>query len=201
MIAHLSGRLLSKKTHQVILDVQGVGYEVTVSLSTYVALGEEGGPASLSVHTHVREDAIVLYGFHSPQEKELFLYLVSVTGVGPKVAMAMLSGASVEELVRAIRGGDLHRLVAIPGVGRKTAERIVLELREKVLKLAALTEVPEPALLLEKAQIKEDLISALTNLGYPRAAVEKAVSGLLADRTQAPDFEAVLKRALKVLST
>lgn len=200
MIAHLKGTLLSKKPNQVIVDVQGVGYEVNISLSTYQAVGAEGEPVALQIYTYVREDAILLYGFKTSQEKELFLNLIAVTGVGPKLGIAVLSGATAEELINAIRTGDLNRLVAIPGVGRKTAERIVLELREKMLKLAAAADMPEPILLLEKAQMKEDLISALVNLGYPRSAVEKAIGAILADRTQAPDFEAILKRALKVLT-
>ena len=200
MIAHLKGTLLSKKPNQVIVDVQGVGYEVNISLSTYQAVGAEGEPVALQIYTYVREDAILLYGFKTSQEKELFLNLIGVTGVGPKLGIAVLSGAMSEELINAIRTGDLNRLVAIPGVGRKTAERIVLELREKMLKLAAAADMPEPVLLLEKAQMKEDLISALVNLGYPRSAVEKAVGAILADRTQAPDFEGILKRALKVLT-
>lgn len=200
MIAHLKGLLLSKKTNQVIMDVHGVGYELTVSLSTSQSIAEEGEPATLHVHTHVREDAILLYGFKTFQEKELFLNLIGVTGVGPKLGIALLSGATPEDLINAIRTKNIQRLVAIPGVGRKTAERIVLELREKMLKLAAAADLPEPVQLLEKAQMKEDILSALVNLGYPRLAIEKVLTPILADRSQTPDFETILKRALKVLA-
>ncbi|MBI1747555.1 MAG: Holliday junction branch migration protein RuvA [Acidobacteria bacterium] len=200
VIAHLRGILFSKKPNQVILDVHGVGYELNISLSTFQRMGAEGEAVSLHVYTHVREEAILLYGFQSISEKEVFLHLLTVTGVGPKLAVALLSGAPTEELIQAIRSNDLRRLVAIPGVGRKTAERIVLELRDKMMKLADAAQLPEPKETAGKALLREDLISALINLGYPRQPTEKAIAALMGDGVTPADFETLLKRALKVLA-
>jgi Holliday junction DNA helicase RuvA len=196
----LSGTLLSKKANLIVVDVHGVGYELNVPLSTFYLLGDEGTSVSLRVYTYVREDAIALYGFKTAREKEFFEFLLNVTGIGPRLAIGLLSGATVEELAQAIRTNDLHRLTAIPGVGRKTAERMVLELRDKMIKFAAPEALPASLQVLEKAQMKEDLVSALVNLSYPRNSAEKAVSTVLADREQDANFESALKRALKILS-
>lgn len=138
MIAHLTGTILSKQPNAVVIDVNGVGYEVTIPVSTFYELGDVGAQASLRVHTHVREDAIMLFGFRTGREKELFLRLTSVSGIGPKLGITFLSGTSPDDLIAAIRSNDLARLVSIPGVGRKTAERVVIELRDKIGQLALL---------------------------------------------------------------
>ena len=175
MIGYLKGQLLSKKPNLILLDVQGVGYEVHIPLTSFYDLPGEGSQVALKIHTHVREDALMLYGFCSQREKDFFLKLVSISGIGPKVAIGILSGARVEELAQAIAEGDLARLTTIPGVGRKTAERVVLELKNQIA----------PFLLAEQAQqaqgvsrmdgLEEDILSALVNLGYPRASAEKAL--------------------------
>src|SRR5437879_12590793 len=171
MIGQLRGRLAEKRPNQVLLDVGGVGYLVQVPLSTYAALGELHTEANLLIHTHVREDALALYGFVSAREKHFFEMLLSASGVGPTLALKILSGMSVEELVPAIRGSDLARLTRIPGVGRKTAERVVVELKDKLEALAGETEKPAPS---SPAGIEADVVSALENLGYDGRAAETA---------------------------
>jgi len=199
LIAHLTGRLFQKQPNSVILDVGGVGYELTVPLSTFYELGEMGAEVSLRVHTHVREDALQLYGFRTEREKRLFLLLTSVSGIGPKLGITILSGMNAEELIRAIRANDVGRLVAIPGVGKKTAERLAVELRDKISALSS-PELEEQLRVGTGAgraeMMREDIISALVNLGYPRAVAERAVAAAL---KEAPDakFEAALRIALK----
>ncbi|MBX3277732.1 MAG: Holliday junction branch migration protein RuvA [Acidobacteria bacterium] len=202
MIAHLTGKLFQKQPNSVIVDVAGVGYELTVPLSTFYDLGETGSEVSLRVYTYVREDALLLYGFRTEREKKLFLMLTSVSGIGPKLAITVLSGLSAEELIEAIRSGNLARLVAIPGVGRKTAERLIVELRDKAAALVAAdagadstARAPESG----AADVREDIISALVNLGYQKAAAERAVSAALKEESGG-GFEALLKRALRGLS-
>jgi Holliday junction DNA helicase RuvA len=172
-----------------------VGYDVHVPLSTYYGAGEAGAPIALRIHTHVTEDAIRLFGFATPLEQQLFERLISVSGIGPKLALAVLSGIEPPDLVRAVRGSDVARLTGIPGVGRKTAERIVVELKDRVTRLATgvedLTAPPG-------ADVRADLLSALANLGYQRAAAEKAVDGVLG-KTDARDFEPLLRDVLKAL--
>jgi len=200
MIGHLRGQLAEKRPSQVIVDVGGVGYQVAVPLSTFYALGELRDDVTLLIHTHLREDSIALYGFLTSREKQFFELLLSASGVGPVLALKILSGMSVEELVPAIRAGDLPRLTRIPGVGRKTAERIVVELRDK---LAAM-EAPEP----ERggatggSPLEADVISALLNLGYDRRTSEKAVEDAQADQKSGPDanFEGLLRASLQQLS-
>lgn len=197
MIASLRGRLAGKHPPRIIVDVQGVGYDVQVPLSTYATLGAEGTEVFLHVHTHVREDQIALYGFGNAHEQQIFERLIAVSGVGPKVALAVLSGIRATDLVEAVQAGDPARLVTIPGIGRKTAERIVLELRDR---LPAGTDEGEGGAAVPVASgIRADLLSALVNLGYHRPAVERAVSGLLKD---APDatFEDALRGALARLA-
>ncbi|GBC81222.1 Holliday junction ATP-dependent DNA helicase RuvA [bacterium HR10] len=202
MIAHLRGTLVQKQPTSVVIDVHGVGYEVAIPLSTYYELGEVGSTVSLLIYTHVREDALQLYGFRTPIEKELFLRLISVAGVGPKLAITILSGLSVDQLIPAIRANDLARLMAIPGVGRKTAERVIVELRDKVAALT--TEEAESAYRAaaeaEAADeaVKRDVISALINLGYPRPLAEKTVAAVLASESD-HSTEWVLKQSLKRL--
>src|SRR5215510_3396140 len=166
MIAHLRGKLAQKDPSRVIVDVNGVGYEVFVPLTTFSALPETGSDISIDVHTHVREDVIALYGFSSRRERMIFEKLMTISGIGPKLAVSILSGGSVEDLVGAIRRGDLARLTAIPGVGKKTAERIVLELKDKLQDFAE----AQP-----KSSVEADVLSALENLGYNRALAEGAL--------------------------
>ncbi|MFH0844145.1 MAG: Holliday junction branch migration protein RuvA [Pseudomonadota bacterium] len=199
MIAHLRGILIKKTTHSVIIDNGGIGYEATVPLSTFYVLPERDEEVSLHIYTHVREDALSLFGFKTALEKEIFMMLISVSGIGPKLAVNILSGIGPEDLIRAIAYGDTLRLQAIPGLGKKTAERIVLELREKASKLSGdLTSIPHPAITMEEKRIRDDALSALLNLGYPskpaRHAIEKAVS-----RIEEGDLEGLIKESLKLL--
>jgi Holliday junction DNA helicase RuvA len=196
MIAQLRGRLLRKGTGDVVVDVAGVGYRVTIPLSTFYRLGEPGAEVELRIHTHVREDALQLFGFLGADEQSLFELLIGVAGVGPKLAVNVLSGIEVPELVQALRANDLARLTRIPGVGKKTAERLVLELREKVRQLAAAAPEAAPA---PAAAVKEDLVSVLANLGYSRPEAEKAVERALADGGS-DRFEDQLRRSLRLLS-
>jgi Holliday junction DNA helicase RuvA len=196
MIGQLRGRLAEKRPNQVLVDVGGVGYLVQVPLSTYAALGELHTEVNLLIHTHVREDALALYGFVSSREKHFFEMLLSASGVGPTLALKILSGMSVEELVPAIRGSDLARLTRIPGVGRKTAERMVVELKDKLETVAVETEKPATS---SPAGIEADVISALVNLGYDGRASETAV-GEAKRETGAGNFEKLLRGALQALS-
>lgn len=202
MIARLTGRLIHKQPNAVIIDVGGVGYELIVPLSTFYDLGPVGSEVTLRAYTYVREDALQLYGFNTDRERRLFLLLTSVSGIGPKLAITVLSGLSAEELVVAIHQNNLARLVAIPGVGKKTAERLIVELRDKIASLGAGDgEEYAPAIAESRdgTGMRQDLISALVNLGYQRIAADKAVSGAFADEPGAT-FEGVLKRALRHLS-
>jgi Holliday junction DNA helicase RuvA len=198
VIAHLRGRIFEKHPNRLVLDVNGVGYDVFVPLSTFYGLGEPGAETALRIHTHVREDALVLYGFATLLEQELFERLIGVSGIGPKVALAVLSGIEPLDLIRAIERGDLARLTAIPGVGKKTSERIVLELKDRlpraqVAAVAAGAAVPEPS------TPRDDVLSALVNLGYHRPLAEKAVESAIKAQ---PDggFERTLKQALRELA-
>ncbi len=196
MIGQLRGRLAEKRPNQVLVDVGGVGYVVQVPLSTYAALGDLHTEVTLLIHTHVREDALALYGFVSAREKQFFEMLLSASGVGPTLALKILSGMSVEELVPAIRGSDLARLTRIPGVGRKTAERMVVELKDKLEAVAVETEKPAPS---SPAGIEADVVSALVNLGYDGRAAESAVAEAKRE-AGAANFENLLRGALQSLS-
>src|SRR5262245_61255875 len=195
MIGRLTGRLASKAPDQIPLDVAGVGYLVHIPLSTFYELPAEESPASLWIHTHVREDALALYGFLTDRERALFLLLMSVAGIGPRVALTVLSGIPPAELVEALRRQDVRRLVAIPGVGKKTAERMVLELAEKATTFAAETAPGAPA-----AVSADDVVSALTNLGYRRQEAERAVEAIGRAGAAPKDFGEFLKAALKRLT-
>lgn len=199
MIAHLSGKLLSKQPNQVIVDVNGVGYEVHVPLSTFYELGEIGGPVQLRIYTHVREDTIALFGFKSAKEKLMFEEVTSISGIGPKLGITILSGMPVDELVAAIRQSNLARLTSIPGVGKKTAERLVVELRDKLAKLGA-EPTGEQAPSAGASQSQEDVVSALVNLGYAKPAAEKAVQTAVSTSKSEPAFEDLLRTALRQLS-
>jgi Holliday junction DNA helicase RuvA len=195
MIAFLRGALLEKHPNLAIVDVGGVGYELTIPVSTYSVLPGQGGEVRLHVHTQVREDAIALFGFHTAEEKGLFEKLISVSGIGPKVAVTVLSGLAAADLVNAIRAGDLQTLVRVPGIGKKTAERMVLELREKLgPATAAAGGVPKAAISREE----DDVVSALMNIGANRASAEAAVARA---RQQGPaaSFEEMFRAALKLL--
>ncbi len=197
MIGLLRGRLLEKRPNQVILDVGGVGYLVAVPLSTYAAMGDLHAEITLLIHTHVREDALTLYGFLSAREKHVFELLLGASGVGPSLSLKILSGMNVEELVPAIRGGDLARLTKIPGVGRKTAERIVLELKDKLDVVAVeSSERPTPA---SPAGVEADVKSALINLGYDERAAESAVVEAKREAGTS-SFEKLLRFTLAALS-
>lgn len=199
MIGLLRGRLLEKRPNQLILDVGGVGYLVAVPLSTFAALGDLHNEVTLLIHTHVRDDSLALYGFLSAREKHLFELLLGASGVGPSLALKILSGMNVEELVPAIRSGDLARLTKIPGVGRKTAERMVVELKDKLESVAAEADKEKPAPS-SPAGVEADVKSALLNLGYD----ERMVDAVLADArrtTGAANFEKLLRVSLGVLST
>src|SRR3989440_10693041 len=196
MIGQLRGRLADKRPNQVMIDVGGVGYLVAVPLSTYAALGELHTEVTLLIHTHVREDALALYGFLSSREKHFFELLLGASGVGPSLALKILSGMSVEELVPAIRTGDVGRLTKIPGVGRKTAERMVVELKDKLEAVAIETAKPAAS---SPAGIEADVVSALVNLGYDGRAAETAVAE--AKRAAGTgNFEKLLRGALQSLS-
>jgi holliday junction DNA helicase RuvA len=198
VIAHLRGRIFEKHPNRLVLDINGVGYDVFVPLSTFYGLGEPGTETALRIHTHVREDALVLYGFATLLEQELFERLIGVSGIGPKVALAVLSGIEPAELIRAIERGDLARLTAIPGVGKKTSERIVLELKDRLPRahVAAVTAGVAPS---EPSTVRDDVLSALVNLGYHRPLAEKAVESAIKAQ---PDggFERTLKQALRELA-
>ena len=196
MIGQLRGRLTDKRPNQVLVDVGGVGYIVMVPLSTYATLGELHTEVTLLIHTHVREDALSLYGFLSSREKHFFEMLLSASGVGPTLALKILSGMSVEELVPAIRGSDLARLTKIPGVGRKTAERIVVELRDKLD--AVTVEVERPAAS-SPGGVEADVVSALVNLGYETRAAESAVTDARRENGSG-NFEKLLRASLQALS-
>ena len=206
MIGYLSGTLLSKQATSVIVDVGGVGYDVAIPLSTFYELGEIGEPVQLRVYTHVREDALQLYGFKTARERELFLQLISVNGVGPGLAIKLLSGMNADEMIASIRTNNLVRLVAIPGVGRKTAERLVVDLRDKIAALSspALEEEFAAKAAVEGAPttteaMRNDAMSALANLGYQRSAVEKAVKNAV-DEGGELSVEVILRRSLRSLA-
>jgi holliday junction DNA helicase RuvA len=198
MIAFLRGRVLEKHPNRLIVDVGGVGYDVAVPLSTFYGVAEAGGEVSLRVHTHVREDALTLFGFLTPLELAVFERLITVSGIGPKLALAVLSGIEPRDLLAAVQRNDLARLTAIPGVGKKTAERIVLEMKDRLPKaLEALGgTIPPPS---PGDALRDDLVSALVNLGYHRQSIDRAVDAVL-DGVESPRFETVLRAALKELA-
>ena len=205
MIAHLNGRLLSKEATSVIVDVAGVGYEVSIPFSTFYEVGEVGSNVELRIYTHVKEDALQLYGFKTLLERQLFINLLSVSGVGPKIGIALLSGMSADELVNSIKNNNLARLTAVPGVGRKTAERLVVDLREKMTTLAA-SQVEQEAdgrsdssIPLSDDDVRAQALSGLLNLGYQKSAAEKAIDSALSEDGEAT-VESVLRRGLRKLA-
>jgi holliday junction DNA helicase RuvA len=198
MIAFLRGRVLEKQPNRVIVDVQGVGYEVHVPLSTYYQIGESGADVALRVHTHVREESLQLYGFSTDLERQLFERLISISGIGPKLGIAVLSGMEPTDLVAAVQRGDVARLTGIPGIGKKTAERIVLELKDRVAQLVVAQPGEPAAVVSDSDRLRADLLSALQNLGYHRPLADKVVDGVLSKESE-PSFEQALKAALRNL--
>jgi Holliday junction DNA helicase RuvA len=194
MIAHLRGRLLAKHPNQAVVETAGVGYDVTISIPTFSDLPGLGSEVALHIHTHVREDQIALYGFLRPAEKQLFEKLITVSGIGPKLAITILSGMPADEMVAAIRGNDIARLTRIPGIGKKTAERMVLELRDKLPPSGAETPTAPSMTAME-----EDVLSALVNLGYQRPAAERALASV-AKNGKDGSFEAMFRNALAALA-
>src|SRR5215212_5522511 len=204
MIAHLSGTLLAKHATSVIVDVGGVGYEVTIPVTTFYDLGEPNTPVRLRIYTHVREEALQLFGFRTERERELFTLLISVSGIGPKSAVAMLSGMSADEIVTAIRTNNYARLTSIPGVGRKTAERMVIELRDKMAALSG--PAPEEQVGAGGAAagqsddaLREDTLAALLQLGFPKPAAEKTITNAMQEGGDL-SVETLLRRSLRQLS-
>ncbi|SRR5579875_623625 len=195
MIGSLRGKIIDKRPNGVLIDVGGVGYQVQIPLSTFAGLGALHQEATLLVYTHVREDQLSLYGFLTAREKQCFELLISASGVGPSLALKILSGMGIEELVPAIRKGDLAQLVRIPGVGKKTAERIVLELRDKL----AAVDVPEPGKPATRSQLEADVSSALVNLGYDERSVERAIQQSRAGANG--DFEKLFRGSLQILGS
>ena len=198
MIAFLRGRILDKQPNLLIVEVQGVGYHVNVPLSTFYDAGELGAEVSLRIYTHVREDTLQLYGFLTTLEQQIFERLIAISGIGPKLAVSVLSGIEPGELVAAIHRGDLARLTGIPGVGRKTAERMVLELKDRLAQLAVPAGASASIPASPGERLRADLLSALQNLGYHRPLAEKAVDATLSS-ARAPSFEQALKAALREL--
>jgi len=192
MIAHLRGKLLEKHPNQAVVETAGVGYDVSISIPTFSELTSVGSEVSLHIHTHAREDQLALYGFGRPEEKQLFEKLITVSGIGPKLGITILSGMPADDMVRAIRVNDIARLTRIPGIGKKTAERMVLELRDKLPPQGAdqVREVPS------LSATQEDVLSALVNLGYQRASAEKALSSV---EKNGP-FDAMFRAALAVMA-
>jgi holliday junction DNA helicase RuvA len=197
VIAHLRGLLLSKSPNAVIVDCNGVGYELAISIATFTELGAEGSEVKLHVHTHVREDALALFGFAELTEKRLFEKLLTISGIGPKLAITVLSGINSERLVGAIRAGDHATLTRIPGIGKKTAERVVLELKDKLDDMAG--SIPETGAKPSLGAVADDVLSALVNLGYPRPIAQKAVETAAKDASVASDFEQLFRAAMSAV--
>ena len=194
MIAHLRGKLLVKHPNQAIVDAGGVGYEVTISVPTFSELPAAGTEVALHIYTHVREDVIALYGFLRAAEKQLFEKLITVSGIGPKLAITILSGMPAPEMMTSIRSNDIARLTRIPGIGKKTAERMVLELRDKLPSPAA----EAVAAVSKWSAVEQDVLSALVNLGYQRALADKALAA--PTRSSPADFDSLFRAALSALS-
>lgn len=200
MIARLSGTLIQKSVAQCVVDVHGTGYRVVVPLGTFYELPEAGCPVVLQIHTHVREDAISLYGFHTEEERGAFELMISVSGIGPKLAVNVLSGISAGEWIRAIAMEDVKRLTGIPGVGKKTAERMILELKDKAVKLGSGEPTPGEMAFRTEEQIREDALSALVNLGYKGSSAKEAVERIIRDATAPLSLDETLKKALRILA-
>ena len=205
MIAYLSGTLLSKEPNQVVVDVGGGGYDVTIPLSTFYDLDDQKSDVQLLIYTHVKEDALQLYGFKTAGERKLFVHFISVSGVGPKLGIALLSHMKTDELIESIKSNNLARLTQIPGVGRKTAERLVVDLRDKMIQLSQSQVAeesgvrPETTYVSSEDTVRSDALSALLNLGYQRSGAEKAIDAALAEGGDVT-VESILRRSLKKLA-
>jgi Holliday junction DNA helicase RuvA len=201
MIARISGTLLYKAVEYIVVDTHGIGYRIFVPLTTFYELPETGQAIALNVHTNVKQDAISLFGFYTQEEKDIFLLMLSVNGIGPRLAMNILSGISANDLIRALSQGNLTRLIGIPGVGKKMAERMVVELRDKVIKLDSeqidelLDDVP-----MEQQKVKEDALSALVNLGYKRNAARDVIDKIFDEIRESVSLDVLLKESLKILA-
>lgn len=204
MIAHLSGTLHSKHPNQVIVDVSGVGYEVNIPLSTYYDLADAGQNVQLRIYTHVKEDALQLYGFKTARERELFINFISVSGIGPRLGIALLSNMTADELIQSIKTNNLARLTSIPGVGRKTAERLVVDLREKMTQLSVdhVDETPATPAIVDASEdsVRSEALSGLLNLGYQKASAEKAIDAALSEGGDIT-VESILKRSLRKMGS
>ena len=200
MIAHIQGLLHFKSPEYLVIDVDGIGYQVHVPLSTFYDLPQVGNTVSLHIHTHVREDALQLYGFQSPEEKALFVRLMSISGIGPRLAVNILSGISPAELVESLGHNNLARLISIPGVGRKTAERIMLELRDKLTALAPSHDATAPAKTAADEAMNEDALSALLNLGYKKGVAQQAIENARKRLEGEVTLETLLKESLRALA-
>jgi Holliday junction DNA helicase RuvA len=200
MIARLSGILIEKSVTQCVVDVNGAGYRVVVPLTTFYELPDVGQPVVIHIHTHVREDAIHLYGFHAQEDREVFQMMISVSGIGPKLAVNILSGINAGELVRAVTEEDLKRLTGIPGVGKKTAERMILELKDKAAKLGRETAPGGTVAVKTATQVQDDVLSALVNLGYKGSAVKEVVDRIMREAPEPLSLDRFLKQALRVLA-
>jgi Holliday junction DNA helicase RuvA len=198
VIAHIRGKIFTKSPNAVVIDCSGVGYELAISVTTYTEIGDPGSEARLHVHTHVREDALLLFGFADPTEKRLFEKLLTISGIGPKLAITVLSGISSDRLITAIRSADHATLTRIPGIGKKTAERVVLELKDKLDDLATSAAIASPA----KPSLgatADDVLSALVNLGYARPIAQKAVESAAKDPATAVDFERLFRASMSAI--
>ncbi len=200
MISRLNGTLIEKSVTQCVVDVHGVAYRVIIPLTTFYELPEIGQPVVIHIHTHVREDAIHLYGFHAQEERGVFELMISVSGIGPKLALNILSGIAAGELIKAVTEEDLKRLTGIPGVGKKTAERMILELKDKAAKIGwelapGTTDTGKTGGL-----VKDDALSALVNLGYKGSAAKEVVDRIIRETQESPSLDRVLKQALRELA-
>lgn len=197
MIAHLRGTLIYKEPNYAVVECGGVGYELSISVATFSDLKEQGSETSLHVHTHVREDALALFGFSEVAEKRLFEKLLTISGIGPRLAITVLSGISAERLVGAIRGGDHATLTKIPGIGKKTAERVVLELKDKLDNMVGFAPAADAPVSL--GAVADDVLSALVNLGYPRPAAQKAVETAAKDAAVSGEFELLFRASMSAI--
>ena len=200
MIARISGLLIYKSVSHVIVDANGIGYRIFVPLTTFYELPDSNQPVTLHIHTHVKEDAINLFGFHSCEEKKVFQLMISVSGIGPKLAINILSGISARELIGAVSQGNLNRLVRIPGVGKKMAERMILELKDKMIKMDSYEMVDKDINTLSMDEMKGDALSALINLGYKSQAAKSALEKVIDEFPETMTLEILLKRTLKILA-
>jgi Holliday junction DNA helicase RuvA len=202
MIARIVGTLIYKSFDHVIIDAYGIGYRIFVPLTTFYELPEDGQSVTLNIHTHVKQDAINLFGFYSSEEKEIFQLMIAVTGIGPRLAMNILSGISADELIRAVSQGNLSRLVSIPGVGKKMGERMILELKDKVMPISSeemiSTEVSEG--MKQHELVKEDALSALVNLGYKKGLASDILEKVVKGTTEPITIDVVLKESLRILA-